>query len=213
MSKKNTSAQANKAAKEAPKPSSITTSAESNEISFDTATPAVKPDKKDPASDLNNPIDIDKRGGEQSVSTPKSEEIKEDKKPVVKPKTHKIPVVVKMDEVTDPIVSISSESTNTPPEQPAKKDSNAFKVSFQKKMSGDSANPVAISASSSTLSAISQFNSFVLRNGLKTRQSAENLAKGMLGDSVVIKSGLNPTEIYFEVEGIRVPSSGVYFIR
>lgn len=58
---------------------------------------------------------------------------------------------------------------------------------------------------------VQKFNSLALRSGRIPRTNMEELARVYLGD-VVIMTGLSRAEIAFEIEGVRVPSAGYYFV-
>lgn len=60
---------------------------------------------------------------------------------------------------------------------------------------------------------IQKFNRFAVGTPWKSRQPLEALAQEFLGEKVISLTGLNPYEVAFEIEGIRVPDQGFYMIR
>lgn len=58
---------------------------------------------------------------------------------------------------------------------------------------------------------VQKFNSMALRAGRIPRTNMEELARVYLGN-VVIMTGLSRAEIAFEIEGVRVPAQGYYFV-
>lgn len=117
---------------------------------------------------------------------------------VVKPTIQRVPKVVeKLEKSDESVVSASIPTSST-------------KVSFARKATGDNTSGIVPEDLSSR---VSGFEAFWLRHGVKTRSEGEAIAKRMLGETAVMNTGKNPTEVFFEYEGVRSPSSGMFFIR
>ena len=62
-------------------------------------------------------------------------------------------------------------------------------------------------------SKIESFNSLVHQRQWKRKDDLVEYTKSMINENVITKTGANQNEIYFEIEGIRVPENGMIFIR
>lgn len=59
-----------------------------------------------------------------------------------------------------------------------------------------------------------RFNRFALSNNrMATRAMMEEHANELLGGGLIVLKGANNNEIAFEIEGVRLPTSGYYFTK
>jgi len=191
---------------EAPMPTSMTETTEKSKVG--TGKLDLKSAKEEVLAEKGIEITKPIESPVTATETPepvKSEPAKEVK--IVKPSINKIPKVVTILEKSDEsVVSVQPSSTGN------SESSDSPKVSFSRKSTGNGEN-ISNVAPADLSSKISLFESFVLRHCFKSRAEAETLSKSMLGDGALMLTGKNPNEIYFEYEGVRIPSSGIFPIR
>lgn len=120
---------------------------------------------------------------------------------------------VKVDEVTEnkPVVKLEKPKsvTKTPKVVEVIPDANGVVVSFNSK----SASAPVKQPEGSISDRAARFNRMALGNRWTNRNALINLAIELLGSNVAVYEGKSKIEIYFEIEGVRLPSEGVYFIR
>lgn len=143
---------------------------------------------------------MSKKDDKKKVSLTKPVLAKESSTPA--PEYNDSKPVVKLDKPktttkTPRVIEVISETTN-----------KGTVVSFNSKSASQS-DPVMAGSISDRAKA---FNSLALKTSWTSRSSIENVARTFLGDITVYK-GMSDREIAFEIEGVRVPAEGYYFIR
>ena len=99
-------------------------------------------------------------------------------------------------------------TTKTPKVVEVIPDSNGVVVSFNSK----SASAPTKQPEGSVADRASRFNRMALANNRINRNTLVNFAYEMLGSDITITKGQSDREIAFEIEGVRLPSQGFYFV-
>lgn len=112
--------------------------------------------------------------------------------------------VVKLDKPKKPV-----SLTKTPKIIETISGSDKSVVSFNSKSA-----PVKNVPEGSVSDRAARFNRFALSNNrMATRAMMEEYASELLGGDLIVLKGASNNEVAFEIEGVRLPSSGYYFTK